>query len=256
MGKSLWDIIAPLAGAALGSVVPGIGTAIGASIGTGLETGVKTGNPLAGILAGGGSYLGGQLLGGIAAPAANSIGGSIAGQAGASTLNAANSGLFSGTVGSTLGSTASNVLGSGIANTSISGLAGGALGSSLGESLGQSINPPSAPDLSISGESPFHASRDAAMGLPQSLSQFGSGDPTQQSTGIATQGVYGGGEGPDEQKYFLNLINRRLVNDQGQVAGDTSSINPVEGSYLNQLGLGGYSDPTDLLKKIHGYAAV
>lgn len=229
MGKSIWDAIAPIAGAGLGTLLlPGIGTGIGASIGTGLETGIKTGNPLAGILAGGGSYLGGSLLSGAG-------------------------GALSGTVGSTLGSTAANVLGPSIANTSLGSLAGGALGSSLGESIGQSLNPSSTP--SLGGDSPFHASRDAAMSIPGSLSQFAGATPDQQSTNIATQGVYGGGEGPDEQKYFLNLINRRLVDDTGKVASDTSSINPVEGSYLNQLGLGGYSDPNDLLKKIQGYSA-
>lgn len=142
--------------------------------------------------------------------------------------------------GSFLGDLASSAaLGAG--SSLIGGLFGG------GDKGGSSE--PSAP-------SPFQASRDAAMSLPGSLSQFAGADPNQASTNIATQGVFGGGEGPDENKYFLNLINRRLVDDQGQVAKDTSSINPVEGSYLNQLGLGGYSDPNDLLKKIHGYSAV
>lgn len=128
-----------------------------------------------------------------------------------------------------------------------------AAGSALGASIfGSGDSKPSSP----AAPSPFVASRDAAMSLPGSLSQFAGATPDQQSTNIATQGVYGGGEGPDEQKYFLNLINRRLVDDTGKVAGDTSSVNPVEGSYLSQLGLGGYSDPNDLLKKIHGYSAV
>lgn len=132
-------------------------------------------------------------------------------------------------------------------------LLGGAA-SSLGSGLVSSIfdggshhdnSGPSAP-------APYVPQQDQAMGLPQSLSQFSGFSPQQQSSNIATQGVYGGGEGPEENKYFLNQINRRLV-DQTGTLGSTDSINPVENSFLSTLGLGGYKDTNDLLTKIHGY---
>lgn len=129
------------------------------------------------------------------------------------------------------------------------GKAAGGLISAVGPSLfGGDDDGPSAP----AAPSPYVPQQDPAMGLPASLSQFGNFSPNQQSTNIATQGTYGGGEGPEENKYFLNLINRRLVDQTGKV-GDTSGINPVENSFLSTLGLGGYTDSNDLLTKIHGY---
>lgn len=225
MGKSIWDIVAPVAGAALGSVIPGVGTAIGAGIGSGLGTGVKTGNPVAGLLSAGGSYLG------------SSIGGeALTGALGGST------------VGGTLGSTAANILGPSLAGTSLGSIAGGSIGSSLGEMAGQSILPPGMPDQP-SGPAPYAASQMGAMDLPPSLSQFGSLSPEQQTSNIASKGVYGGGEGNEESKYFLNLINRRLVDPKGNV-GDIGQVNPVENSFLSQLGLGGYGNSKDLLQGI------
>lgn len=221
-------MLAPIAGAALGSVVPGVGTAIGGAIGSGLSTGIKTGNPLAGILSAGGSYLGGQIGG-----------------------EALSSGIGSGTLGGTLGSTAANFIGPSLASTSLGSIAGSSLGSSLGESAGTAIGGSMGGGGSNNGQAPFSPSRAGALGLPQSLSQFGGLDPTQQATNIATKGVYGGGQGPDETKYFMNLVNRQLVDDAGNV-GDQGQLAPVENSFLSQLGLGG-GNTNDLLKGIQNY---
>lgn len=234
MAKSFWDLIAPVAGAALGSVIPGVGTAIGAGIGSGLGTGIRTGNPLAGALAAGGSYLGG------------SIGGEALGGVGG--------GIGSGTLGGTLGSTAANILGPSIASTSLGSIAGSSIGSSLGESVGTSLMPAGMPDQP-SGPAPYAASQMGSMDLPPSLSQFGGLSPEQQTSNIASKGVYGGGEGNEESKYFLNLINRRLVDPQGNV-GDIGQVSPVENSFLSQLGLGGYGNSKDLLQGISKWGSV
>lgn len=240
MGKSVWDFIAPIAGAALGSVVPGVGTALGASIGSGLGTGIRTGNPLSGALAAGGSYLGGEALGGLGGTLGSTPAGALGAAGAGETLGAS----------APFGSFAGNVLGS----QTLGSMAGQAVGSKIGENVGSQLNPMS-PDMGgPSGPAPFMASRSPQMGLPQSLSQFASLDPNQQASNIATRGVYGQGNGPQENQYFTNLINRQLVDDQGNVANDNSSISPVEGSYLNQIGLGGYQNPNQLLQKIQGYA--
>lgn len=240
MGGSIWDMIAPIAGAALGSIVPGVGTALGAGIGSGLGTGIRTGNPVAGLLSAGGSYLGGSLGGEFSPGNFNPIGGSIGPPM-----------IGSGTLGSTLGSTASNILGPAIANTSLGSIAGSSIGSSLGESVGTSLMPPDmgGGQSQPSAPPPFAASQMGSMALPPSLSQFAGLSPEQQTSNIATKGVYGGGEGNEESKYFLNLINRRLVDPQGKV-GNLSQVNPVENSFLSQLGLGGYNNPNDLLQGI------
>lgn len=235
----------------MGSVVPGVGTALGASLGSGLGSGlakgVETGNPLAGLGAGAlgaaGSYAGSTLLG----PVLGSLGSSISPQSGA---------VVPGFLGSKVGDTFGKFAGNAFGDATFGGLAGSAIGSSVGSSTGANIGSqlnPMAPD-GPAGPTPFQPSRAGQMGLPQSLSQFGGLDPMQQASNIATRGVYGQGNGPQESSYFTNLINRQLVDDQGHV-GDTSSINPVENSYLSQLGLGGYGNSTDLLKKISQYAA-
>jgi hypothetical protein len=215
----------------LGSVVPGVGTALGAAVGSGLNTGIKTGNPLAGLASAGGSYLG------------SSLGGDVFGDA------------LGGTVGSSIGG-AANVLPSFIADASLGSIAGGALGSSMGESLfaGNSAIPDSG-SAGPSAAKPFSAKQEDQVGLPGSLSQFGGLSPLQLGTNIATQGVYGGGQGPEESNYFTNMVNRRLVDETGNVDSDFSDIAPIEMSYLDQLGFGGNKTPKDLLQALSGRMA-
>lgn len=216
-------------------IVPGALTLAGqpelAAAYSGIQNGIKTGNPLSGALAAAGSYAGNSL--------GTNYGNQIFGNTQLGNLTAGAQNVFENATGATLGSALGGSLGSN-------------LGAKLGSNVGQMLNPmaPNAPP----GAPGFQASRSPALGLPQSLSQFSSLNPQQQESNIATRGVYGQGNGPQENQYFTNLINRQLVDDSGKVAGDTSSINPVEGQYLNQIGLGGYNNPTDLLKKISQYA--
>ena len=75
--------------------------------------------------------------------------------------------------------------------------------------------------------------------------------PSQQTTNLATKAVYGGdgaGVGSDEQKYFLALMNNRLVDSSGNL-GSLSSVSPVENAYLSQLGVTG-ADTASLLNKL------
>lgn len=208
-----------------------------------MATGVETGDPLKGLISGAasglGSYAGGELLG----PELSGLGSSASNAAGAVTP-----GFLGQTFGSTFGDFAGNAIGSqtlgNIAGSSI----GGSLGQSVGKNIGESISP-TQPDLGGTGVAGFSPSKQPALGLPQSLSQFGNLNPNQQATNIASQGVYGGGNGPQEQNYFLNLINRQLFDNSGNVAANTNGLAPVDMSYLNQLGISG-SSPTDYLKGI------
>lgn len=135
--------------------------------------------------------------------------------------------------------------------TTIGGLA--AAGSGAAGLLDSGSNTSGSADIG-QGLSSFTPSQQSIFGAPQSLSNYTSPgmDSDQTLSGIATKGVYGGGNGPEEQKYFLNLINNRLVDPQGKV-GDMASLNPIENSYLSQLGLGGYGNTSDLLKGISNY---
>ncbi len=232
MGKNLLKTIAPIAGALLGGPLLGgalgISGAGGAALGSGLGSFASGSTPLQAAGNALGNYFGGSLLGnaGNVGP-----GGSVA------------SGL--GSLGS-FGSSVANALPSEIAGSSMSGLAGNYLGSQLGESVGTSLGGP--PKVKTAQESPFAPSHKDAGNVPQGLSQFGDLSPDQQTTGIATQGVYGGGVGNDENQYFLNLVNNRLMD-----TGNMSSLKPIESSYLDQLGLGGAQNSNDLLKKISQY---
>lgn len=243
MGKGIFDYIAPIVETAALTAIgqPELAPfAIGAT--EGIKTGVETGSPWKGLesgaLAGGGAYIGGQALGG--------LGGTL----GETPANALGSTFGGDTVGSIapFGSFAGNVLGSGTIGSSI----GSSLGQGIGTQAFNALNPASqAPSSDIGGITPFSPSQQPQMGIPQSLSQFSGLSPLQQGTNIATKGVYGGGNGPQENQYFMNLVNRSLF-DNGQVAANSNNINPVEMGYLNQLGVSG-SSPTDLLKGISQY---
>jgi hypothetical protein len=75
------------------------------------------------------------------------------------------------------------------------------------------------------------------VGLPSTLGSFNDLDPFQRETALATQGSFGGGLGKDEQSYFLNLLQRRLIDDQGGY-GDMNSVSPVAKNYLeSNMGL-------------------
>lgn len=211
----------------------------------GLRTGTKTGNPLSGLLAAGGTYAGNAVGSSIGSSLGSSFGGTLA----ETPANALGDTLGGDVVGSlaSFGSTAGNAIGSSSIGSFLGGSAGSNIGGQIGSDLGGGAPPPSTDPV------PFNAMREPSLGLPQSLSQFGGLDQNQQTSNIANKGVYGGGNGPDESKYFLNLINNRLVDQQGHV-GDMNQLNPIENSYLAQLGLGGYGNSNDLLKGIQNYS--
>lgn len=70
--------------------------------------------------------------------------------------------------------------------------------------------------------------------------QFGTLDPMQQRSYLATQGSQGGGIGDEAKNYYLNLLQRNLIDENGQQQNINSALLPVERNYLSTLGL-----PTD-----------
>lgn len=211
-----------------GAVLPHLGAVGGAA------NGLIQGDGLKGALQGG-------LKSGLSA-AGSIVGGNIGGS------------LFPGTIGSALGSSASNALGSTIANQGIGKIAGSFAGNALGNSVADSLIPLEEPETpKNSGPQPFSPTRQAQLDVPGSLSGL---EPDQASSNLATQGVYGGGLGPEEQSYFTNQINRRLVDDAGNLDSDLSEINPIEQAYLAQLGLGGYKDSRSLLEAMSKWKAM
>lgn len=73
--------------------------------------------------------------------------------------------------------------------------------------------------------------------------------PQQQASGLATQGAYGGGLGPQEQGYFSNLVQNQLVPQHGQTA-PLSTLSPVENTYLSNLGFGNEGSSYNLAKAL------
>lgn len=242
IGKSIWDTVAPII-ASIGAVAIGQPELIpiAAGIGSGVTTGVETGSPVSGLLSGIGSglgsYAGGQLLG----PELGGIGGSA---------NAISGGATPGFLGQDLGGFAGNAL----AGQTLGGIAGSTVGGSIGSDLGTMAGGMLNPMNSGGGSGPpgFSPTMSPQMGLPQSLSQFGNLNPNQQASNIATKGVYGGGNGPDETNYFLNLMNRQQFDQNGNLGSSVNS-SPIDQSYLSQLGISGYNDPTSLVKGISQY---
>lgn len=241
MGRRILSAALPIIGAAVAGPA---GAAIGGAAG-----GAISGGGLRGALIGAGTGFAGNAIG-------NSLSSSLAGTLGRAgttsigSLTSSSNVLGPYTLGN-LGSSAANSVGNAIANTTLSSALGSYAGNSIAGSIGESLMPAedSAPDTPM-GPAPFTPTRSPQLNLPGSLSGFAGLDPNQQSSNLATQGVYGGGNGPDEEDYFTNMINRRLVDDAGQVDSDLSEINPIESSYLSQLGLGGYGDSRSLLEAL------
>lgn len=227
----------PIIGAIFGSAVPGVGTALGASLG-GAAGGALGGGGLKGALVGAGTAFAGNAIGNSIAP---SITSSLA-KAGASNT------VTNSLANSTLGRLASNTIGPAAGSSLIGDALGKYAGNSIANSVGESLFPeePKAPE----GPAPFSPQRENQLDFPGSLTGLSGLDENQVSTNLATQGVYGGGVGPEEENYFLNMVNRRLVDDSGAEDQDLSEINPIENSFLSQIGLGGYADPRSLLEAI------
>lgn len=237
------NIIVP---AALSLINPALGAAYvgtraygeGASIGSALGQGAL-------------SYAGGQI--------GSSIGNSIGSGLGTVGSAASKIGLNLGqsVSGSGIGASIGNALGR-IAPQATTALAGQGIGSLLGSSIGSNIGSslaagkPAAPTATapLSTTPAFTPTQEAAQQLPASLNSLGSLTGDQQLSDLATQGVYGSGNGPDEQSYFLNLVNRQLV-DQGGNTQATSTLQPIEQSYLQNLGISSSGDSSSILEAIN-----
>lgn len=237
----------PTIGAIIGSAVPGVGTAAGAALGAAAGGAAK-------------GALEGQGLGGSLREGAFSGAGAYAGNVIGDTLGSQLGGTLGRTVGdvgvsniptSALGSYALNAIPASLANSSIGSILGGAAGMSAADNVMQSdrAGMPNIPNPAATGTSPFMPKQENEQQTPASLSALGSLTDTQKSSNLATQGVYGGGNGAEEQKYFTNLLNRRLVDSGGNVS-DMSGVSPIEQSYLQKLGLSGYGNSKDLLEAI------
>lgn len=97
------------------------------------------------------------------------------------------------------------------------------------------IDQPSTPERGDEPTKPFDLfSRDVGG------QSFGSLDPTQQRSYLATQGAMGGGLGDEDKNYYLGLLKRNLIDESGQLSNMNQALLPIERNYLSRLGL-----PTD-----------
>lgn len=69
---------------------------------------------------------------------------------------------------------------------------------------------------------------------------FGTMDPMQQRSYLATEGTYGGGLSDENKQYYLSLLKRNLIDESGTLQDMNNYLMPVERNYLSRLGL-----PTD-----------
>lgn len=222
--ENLPESVQNIAYPVIGSVVGG---PIGGAVAGGLNNYQQTGDLKSSLLSAGGSYIGGN------------IGGAIGGPTVGSSLSTA--------LGPDLGSVLGQNIGS-LASTPLNAIIGSQVGANLASSL---VPQKTASPQGANPTTAFKASREKEAAVPASFSSYGGSlTPNQLSTNIATGGVYGGGAGPEESDYFMNMINRRLVTDEGQVDSDLSEVLPIESSFLAQMGLGGYNNANDLLEAI------
>ncbi len=101
-----------------------------------------------------------------------------------------------------------------------------------------------APNLPTAVTQPFTPKQPAAATQPFGLfnsspggQQFSTLDPMQQRSYLATQGSQGGGIGDESKNYYLNLLQRNLIDEHGQQQNINSALLPVERNYLSTLGL-------------------
>lgn len=258
MGKKLKSVL-PIAAAVIGNAIaPGVGASIGSGLGT-LASGGGIKNAL---LAGVGSSIGSSIGGSLTSKTIGSslgIGGAAASTAGSLPWQTATNVIGQSTLPWAVASNSLGSIGSTIANTNL----GSALGSFYGSNLAtnalseeeQKPKATAAADSQTAPLTPFQPKQEPQKDVPLSLSSLGSLTNAQQGSNLANQGVYGGGNGPDEQSYFMNLVNRRLVDESGNVDSDTSELLPIELSYLKRLGLGGYGNSRDLLEAMSKWKA-
>lgn len=214
-------------------IAPGIGGVIGGAIGGGLNGGLK-----------------GAGIGALTSFAGNAIGDELGG-----TIA---KGIGSTAANSTIGGLTGDAIGGAIGRTTVGSVLGNTVGNSIAGDVTSSLFPQQASGTAPKSTSliptPADPTRSPQLQLPGSLSGLAGLDPNQQASNIATQGVYGGGNGPQEQGYFNNLINNQLIDPSGKFQ-DISSLSPIENSYLSQLGLGGYGNSKDLLGAISKWQA-
>lgn len=236
-------------------VLPGVASIWGGPLGYAAASGIQNGfeNSRRGESAGqaiiggaknaGLSYVGSSVGSALGDYAGNSLSGTQLGNVLNETpANAAGNTFGADTVANfaPMGSTAGNILGS------------ATIGQSLGSGAAQGLVNNATTFTPPPGAAPgFSPSEQPSLGIPQSLSQLSNLNPQQQTSNIASQGVYGGGNGPQETNYFLNQINRQLFDQNGNVQSN-NNLAPIDMSYLNQLGISG-STPNSILQGISQY---
>lgn len=232
MGKFLDYALPAIAYIAADAILPGSG-ALAAGVTSGADSYAHNHNIGGALGNAAGSYVGAN-IGGNLFPAATS--GTIGSALGTGSSSSIAEALGGGSFGSAVGN---------LAGTSLGSLGGAAVGGTLGSAAGSQLTPASPPKP----PGPFQPTQAGAATLPTSLNSMSSLTPQQQASGLATQGVYGGGNGPQEQSYYTNLINRQLVDSGGNVS-PLSSLSPIEQSYNSKLGFGGETNSNSLLEAL------
>lgn len=206
--KKVLPIAATVAGYALGGPAGG---AAGSALGTKLAGGSNT----QALLAAGGSYLGGRYLG--------SGSGDVAG-------NLSQYGVTR--------SIADSLAGTSLGGISYPALTGSLTGMGIGGAVGGAAIAPevASGSTAIPSFENINISRPGEMSLPGGMESLGGLSDRQKATNLATRGVEGGGLSPTERDFYINLQQRRLQDDQGNLA-DISELTPIEQTYFKQ-GLG------------------
>lgn len=232
----------------LNKVLPIVATAINPALGAAVTAAESYGGGnkvLPSLLSGATSFAGnaiGNEIGSSVFP--TTIGSALSSNAGNATDKLLNFGAGD------LGSNFANSIGNNLANQSIGGALGGlATNAAIGGGVLPAVQKQNDLNPNSLLPAPYAPKQAPQLQLPGSLSGLQGLSPDQQISNLATQGVYGGGNGPQEQSYFANLVNNQLVDKSGNVS-PISNVNPIENSYLSQLGLGGYSNSKDLLGAI------
>lgn len=118
-----------------------------------------------------------------------------------------------------------------------------------------------APNLGAVAQ-PFAPKQPAAVALPSDLSNlspggqaFGTLSPIQQSSYLGTQGSQGSGLSGDDKNYYLNLLQRNLIDENGNMQNINSALQPIDRNYASSQGLP-TGNTNDFLQALQQPAAV
>jgi hypothetical protein len=237
--KKLFKVAKAVAPIAVG-FIPGVGPIASAAMGAGI--GALGGGGIKGAITGGLSGYGGSgLASGLRAAGSLPTAGVIGPQSG--TIFGGVSNVLKGSPGA-FGALTSGISGGGLLDNASKIMQAMSVIAPQKQSIAnQRIGDPSTPAVKD-----FTPKKQEAMSRPASLNEFAGFSPEQERSALATKGI-NSGLGAEENAYYINLLNRTMIGDGGEVNRSSQDfLMPIESQYFSRRG----KNTSDIIKFLQG----